>query len=163
MKTLYVARHAKSSWEHAGLDDHDRPLLEKGKKRTRKIIEYLLSQDVTFDFIISSTAVRAAETAVFIAKACNYPLDEIKFDPAIYHANAKAIFDQFLDLDDAYKSVLIVGHNPTFTNFVNHFMKPPIDWLPTSGVVCIRFDTDKWDQISVAPHQVVFAAFPKLM
>jgi phosphohistidine phosphatase len=51
MKTLYVMRHAKSSWGEPGLDDYERPLLEKGKKRTKNIIDFLLKKKVVVDLI----------------------------------------------------------------------------------------------------------------
>ncbi len=163
MKTLYVVRHAKSSWSHPDLPDHDRPLLEKGKKRTRKIINFLKEEGVTVDFIISSSAVRASETALYFAKGLNYPASEIKTDPAIYYASAEDIFMQFSDLNDAYSKVMIVGHNPAFTNFVNCFIQPPIDWLPTSGVISIQFKTNKWEEIRESKFEVEFVIFPKLL
>jgi phosphohistidine phosphatase len=163
MKTLYILRHAKSSWDYPDLSDHDRPLIEKGKKRTKKIIDFLKANSVSLDFIISSTARRAAETAEYVAKGCNYPADEIKYDPTLYHANSEGIFKQFLDLSDDFQSVMLIGHNPAFTNFVNHFLQPPIDWLPTSGVVCLQFETNKWEHIKEAPFVVGFVTFPKLI
>ena len=82
MKTLYIVRHAKSSWDQAGLADHQRPLLEKGKKRTKRIIDYLLENNIKADLIISSHAVRALETARIIGYALNYPVDEIRISIA---------------------------------------------------------------------------------
>ena len=32
MKTIILARHAKSSWKDPGLDDFDRPLNKRGKR-----------------------------------------------------------------------------------------------------------------------------------
>lgn len=163
MKTLYVVRHAKSSWSHIDLPDHDRPLLEKGKKRTRKIINFLKEEGVTVDFIISSSAIRASETALYFAKGLNYAANEIKTDPAMYYASAEDIFMQFNDLNDDYSKVMIVGHNPALTNFVNCFIQPPIDWLPTSGVISIKFKTDKWEEIRESKFEIGFVIFPKLL
>ncbi len=163
MKTLLIVRHAKSSWEYPELPDHERPLLEKGKKRTRKIIEFLQSKNIVPDFVISSSAIRSRETARYIAKALGYPTSEIKLDPSLYHADSHLLFDQFMDLSDDYTTLMMVGHNPTLTNFVNHFLQPPIDWLPTSGVVCLTFDTDRWEKIRTAPVTVEFVVFPKLL
>lgn len=163
MKTLLIVRHAKSSWEYPELPDHERPLLEKGKKRTRKIIEFLQTKKITPDFIISSSAIRARETAKYIAKSLGYPANEIKLDPSLYHADCQLLFDQFLDLSDEYKTLIMVGHNPTLTNFVNHFLQPPIDWLPTSGVVCLSFETDTWENIRTVPVNIDFVVFPKLL
>lgn len=163
MKELIVVRHAKSSWEHAGLADHERPLLEKGKKRTRKIINYLQEQGVKPDFILTSSALRARETANYIAIGLGLDKGLMKVDPALYHADAEQLLAQFDDLSDTFNSVMLVGHNPALTNFVNFFLVPPIDWLPTSGVVALQFDTEHWDEIRTAPRSVRFVIFPKLV
>lgn len=163
MKTLYIVRHAKSSWDYPDLSDHDRPLLEKGKKRTKKIIDYLLDKEVKLDFVISSSAVRALETANYISRALGYPSDEIKIDPQVYHADVSTLSDQFLDLSDRYDAIMIVGHNPVFTSFANLFIDPKIDWLPTSAVVSIEFDTNHWDKIFDADRKTRFIVTPKML
>lgn len=163
MKTLYIVRHAKSSWDHPDLHDHDRPLLEKGKKRTKKIIDHLTDKQIKVDYILSSSAVRALETAKYLARALHYPLEEIKVDSQIYRADANKLKDQFYDLSDKLKSIMIVGHNPTFTNFANYFLEEKIDWLPTSGVISINFDTDQWDRIFEAESRLNFFITPKML
>lgn len=161
MKTVYIVRHAKSSWDISGIPDEERPLLEKGKKRTKKIIDFLHQKSISVDYMISSHAVRALETAKILAHALNYPKDMIKVDPHIYFSNGNSIFNLFYDLPDHYNSVMIVGHNPTLTDFVNKYIKPRIDNLPTSGVVSIHFNTDQWEKIPLASHTVNFVIFPK--
>jgi phosphohistidine phosphatase len=163
MKTIYIARHAKSSWNKKDLPDEKRPLLEKGKKRTKKVIDFLLKKDIKVDYIISSHAVRAYETAKIFAHALKYPVDQIKIDSHIYFATGDSLMDQFFDLSGRFNSVMIVGHNPTLTDFVNQFLKEPIDNLPTSGVVSISFDTDQWEQIPLAKKKTNFILFPKEM
>jgi phosphohistidine phosphatase len=163
MKTIYIVRHAKSSWENPGLSDDQRPLLEKGKKRTKKVIDFLHEKNVKVDYIMSSHAVRAMETARIYAHALNYPVDQIKVESQIYYSNGERIFNQFYDLDNKYQSVMIVGHNPAFTDFANNFLRPMIDNLPTSGVVSVSFKTDKWEEIPTARFNVNFMIFPKLM
>ena len=161
MKTIYIVRHAKSSWNTIDLPDEQRPLLEKGKKRTKKVIDYLLENNIKVDYIISSHAVRALETAKIMAHALKYPVENIKIDPQIYFSNGDSIMNQFYDLPDRFDSVMIVGHNPTLTDFVNYFLKSPIDNLPTSGVASFSFDTDKWEKVPVADRKTNFILFPK--
>jgi phosphohistidine phosphatase len=163
MKTLYIVRHAKSSWKYPELSDEERPLLEKGKKRTKKIIDYLLENNVKVDYIITSHAVRALETAKILGHALNYPEDEIKIDHEIYFADSDKLFNQFYDLPDRYDYVMMVGHNPALTNFANFFVTPKIDWLPTSGIVCIEFDTDSWDKVPTASPNTRFVIYPKML
>jgi phosphohistidine phosphatase len=161
MKTVYVVRHAKSSWDVSDLPDEKRPLLEKGKKRTKKVIDSLLELDIHVDYIISSHAVRAHETARILAHALKYPEDHIKIDSHLYYTDGDGIPDQFLDLPDRYSSVMIVGHNPAMTDFVNLYLADPIDQLPTSGIVSITFESDHWDSVMQSAYKVNLILFPK--
>ncbi len=161
MKTLYIVRHAKSSWNHPELSDEERPLLEKGKKRTRKIINYLREKNVSVDLIISSHAVRASETARIIAHGIGYPPENIRISQQVYHASAGLLLDQFFDLSDDISSLMIVGHNPAFTNFANQFLEKKIDWLPTSGVVSVSFDTRLWVNLPLAKPRLNFIIYPR--
>ena len=160
MKTIYIVRHAKSSWDSIDLPDDQRPLLEKGKKRTKKVIDYLLEKDIRVDYIISSHAVRANETARILAHALKYPVENIKIDPKVYFATGDTLLNQFFDLPSRFDAVMIVGHNPSLTHFVNYFISPPIDNLPTSGVVSLSFDTDQWEKVPIASRKTNFIVFP---
>lgn len=162
MKTLYLMRHAKSSWKHAELNDLDRPLLEKGLKRTRLIIEYLQKNNVQIDLIITSHAVRALETAHIIAHAFNVDESNLRIEKGVYMADASSLIDQFFDLPPGISHVMMVGHNPSITSFANTFLDEKIEYLPTSGLVAISFDTDKWEELPVAPHKTDFMVFPKM-
>jgi phosphohistidine phosphatase len=163
MKTLYIVRHAKSSWDYPGLPDYERPLLEAGKRKTEKIIDYLIRQDTKPDLILSSHAVRAKETAALIAKGLSYPEDKIQILTMIYQGNIEDLFKLIVGLPSEINSVMMVGHNPTFTSLANHFLAESIDWLPTSGVVCIEFKTEKWENIIGAEKRTKFVISPKLI
>lgn len=163
MKTLYIVRHAKSSWDHPGLEDHERPLLEKGKKRTRYVVDFLLQNGTTIDLVMSSHAVRAHETARIIARALKYPEDKIMISRNIYFGYPDSFFDLFYDLADDVNSLMMVGHNPGFTTFANYFLEKKIDNLPTSGIVCITFDTDKWEDIHDSKRKVKFVVSPRML
>jgi phosphohistidine phosphatase len=161
MKTIYIVRHAKSSWDKIDLPDQKRPLMEKGKKRTKKVISYLEDKQIRIDNIISSPAVRAYETAKILAQGLNYPADAIKIDPQLYHAEGEWILEHFRELPNRFDSVMVVGHNPSLTDLANLLLKSPIENLPTSGVVCISFDADNWKDVPVSAHRTNFILFPK--
>jgi phosphohistidine phosphatase len=161
MKTLYIVRHAKSSWDHPGLSDDERPLINKGVKRTHKIASFLQKKNIKSDILISSYAKRAFETARIIAAAIEYPEDKIKISRELYHGNTDSLYDELFALSDNIESAMIFGHNPTFTSFANHFLSEKTDWLPTTGVVAISFKTDKWTEIPVANHKTEFVIFPR--
>jgi len=163
MKRLYIIRHAKSSWDHPGLADHERPILEKGIKRTTLVSDYLFGHNCKVDLMISSHAIRARQTASIIAKGLSYPEEKIQISTSIYHGNIDSIFDQLYELTDDINSVMLFGHNPTFTSLANYFLPRKIDWLPTSAVVCIEFDTDKWEDFINARKKVKFVITPRLL
>jgi phosphohistidine phosphatase len=161
MKTIYIVRHAKSSWDKIDLPDEKRHLMEKGRIRTQRVVNYLLEKQLGVDYIISSHAVRAHETAKILAQGLKYPVENIKIDPQLYHAEGDSIRDQIFELPDRFNSVMIVGHNPSLTDLVNLFMPSPIDNLPTSGVASFSFDADSWEKAQNLVPKTNFILFPK--
>jgi len=163
MKTLYLVRHAKSSWEEPGIKDIDRPLIESGIKKTQRIIEYFQKNNISVDLMISSPAIRAYETAKLIAKGIDYPVKKIIREMKIYDGYYDRILDVIYTAPAEVNSLMIFGHNPTITHLTNLFLDPGIDMLPTSGVACISFDTDKWENIPGTEPKKEFIVFPKML
>ncbi len=161
MKTLYLIRHAKSSWDFTELTDEKRPLMEKGIKRAKKVGSYLKENNIKADIIISSHANRAFHTAQIIAKRINYPEEKIIIDKKIYESGIDSLFNTIHGISNNCKSAILFGHNPTFTNIANYFLDEKIDNLPTSGLVCIEFETDNWNKIVNAPKLKNYIIRPK--
>jgi phosphohistidine phosphatase len=153
MKTLYIVRHAKSSWDFPELGDAERPLMEKGIKNTHLVAGYLKDQKILPGLMISSPAVRALETARIMAKDLGYPEEKIRVEKKVYEGSYDHILDIIYSTPDEIDSLMIFGHNPTFTHLVNLLIHPGIENLPTTGVAAIRFRTDRWESVpSVRPH-----------
>jgi len=161
MKTLYIVRHAKSSWESPDLDDLKRPIIENGIKKTNKIIDYLINEKVKVDLIVSSHALRAIETACLIADALKYAKSDIIINNNIYDSDEEGMLNEVYALPNDKENVMLIGHNPTFTQFANFFLVKKIDFLPTSAVISISFETDQWEKIESCICKVNFVAFPK--
>ncbi len=161
MKTIYIVRHGKSSWEDMNLQDYERPLIEKGIKRTRKVARFLAEKKIVPGVIISSHAVRAHETAKIIAGKIGYQKGRIEINENLYFSGQDAIESILFGLDEKIESAMIVGHNPDMTNFANLFLSHQIDYLPTTGVVCVEFDTNEWTNIFMAPRKIPFIVIPK--
>jgi phosphohistidine phosphatase len=51
VKSLRILRHAKSSWEHPELNDHDRPLNKRGKNDAPRIGKLLQKEKLIPDVI----------------------------------------------------------------------------------------------------------------
>jgi len=163
MKKLFLIRHAKASQDLVNFEDFKRPLIYPGIKKTNKIIKYLQENNVTFDCIISSPATRAVGTALLIAKGLDFEKNNIVYDQRIYESDEVTFFDILSELNNSFSKVAIVGHNPELKLFANTFIKENLISFPTSGVVCIEFDTDKWNKINKAAYKVLFVIFPKAL
>jgi len=161
MKTIYIVRHAKSSWADANVSDVNRPLMEKCIKRTLKIINFLLERNVYPDAIISSHAKRAFDTAKLIAEGLNFPKQNITINKNIYETDEENILNEVFALDNTLNKVMLVGHNPGMTQFANFFLNEKIDYMPTSAVAGISFYTDKWQTVVNSTKITDFIVFPK--
>jgi phosphohistidine phosphatase len=163
MKTLYVMRHAKSAWGEPGLGDFDRPLLEKGKKRTKKVIDYLLNKRVKPELIITSPALRALETARIMLHGLHVDKDALQEEKSIYTSDAGQFSDVLFDIPASVSSIMIVGHNPAVTEFINSFLDVKIDPIPTSGIAAFEFNADDWNEIRKTDPKVKFIIYPKML
>ncbi|MEI6576203.1 MAG: histidine phosphatase family protein [Bacteroidota bacterium] len=163
MKRLYLVRHAKSDWSQPGQKDEDRKLLGKGIKRTERVVEFLKQHNVSPDLIISSPAARALATAMLLADGLGYPATKIEQEVKIYSGDSDDILDFVFETSDAIESLMIVGHNPTFTNLANRFLEEMLEWMPTSCVVSIHFETENWQEIRKCKREIAFVISPKML
>ncbi len=163
MKTLYLFRHAKSSWDDSRLADEERPLTPKGIKNTLVVAEHLRNQGIRPELMISSHAVRAYETAVLIAKVLGYPKEQIRVDRKIYDGYFDRILDIIYGTPNDIGSLMIIGHNPTITQLANLLLDPGIPEMRTSAVVAIRFYTGQWESLPMSKVEKEFHVYPKLL
>ena len=111
VRTLYLLRHAKSSWAESGLSDHQRPLNTRGRKAARAIGCYLRDRDVIPSVVLCSSAVRTRQTLDYVlGELASEP--EILVEEALYGASAGQLLERLRQLDDRYASALLIGHNP---------------------------------------------------
>lgn len=162
MKTIILVRHAKSSWKDPSLADFDRPLNKRGKKNAPFMGEKLKERDILPDLMVSSPAKRARKTAVTIAKKIGYPKKRIVYDDNMYHAGARYMFDLVKNLKKKIDTIMLFGHNPGFNYFADMLLKKnPVYNIPTTGIYCIRFDVDSWQEVEIGEGDAVFFDYPK--
>jgi phosphohistidine phosphatase len=137
MKTLYLVRHAKSSWKYPNLDDFERPLNKP------------------------SPANRAAITARIIAAKINYPLEKIRYRESIYEFSEDALIHVIKQIDDSVNKAMIVGHNPATNGLANYIGDQPISNIPTCGVFCVELDISSWAKVKEHCGKLKFFEFPK--
>jgi phosphohistidine phosphatase len=161
VKTLYIVRHAKSSWENPLLADFDRPLNERGKRDAPRMAKRLKEKRITPDLMLSSPAKRALSTCKQMAEVLGYNKDKIKTNPDLYHSDEDEILRVIRTIKDHHQTAFIFGHNPGLTEFVNAISEANIDNVPTCGIVACTFETDSWGKIDWGSGTVLFYDYPK--
>ncbi|MFC1493801.1 histidine phosphatase family protein [Thermodesulfobacteriota bacterium] len=161
MKTLYLVRHAKSSWNYPKLDDFERPLNKRGRKSAPLMGEILKNLKVAPDLLISSPANRAAMTARIIADGINYPLEKIQYNEDLYLSGESILIHVIEHLEDAVKEAMLIGHNPGFTDLANYISDQRISNIPTCGVFCVDLNISSWAEIGKSCGKLIFFEFPK--
>ncbi|QQS37553.1 MAG: histidine phosphatase family protein [Ignavibacteriales bacterium] len=161
MKMLYVVRHAKSSWSNPSLDDFDRPLNRRGKKNAPFMAEILLKKKILPEVIIASPANRAFTTAECFAEILGYLNSRIKADENLYEADSLDILNVISEVEDYINSVMIFGHNPGLTNFVNFISDGGIENIPTTGVVCLKLNVNTWKDVVRESCEILWFDYPK--
>ena len=147
MKTLYIVRHAKSSWEYNGIADIDRPLKKRGIKDAHLLSKYLAKTISKPDVFFSSSANRALHTATIFCDNFGYPLANLKIKRQLYNFSDGYLVKTIRALDDNFDSAIIFSHDHGINTFVNKYGSKPIAHVPTCGVVGIQFDTEHWKSI----------------
>lgn len=161
MKTLFLLRHAKSSWDYPKLRDFERPLSERGIREAPLMGQRFLDRKRTVDCIISSPAVRTRSTAKMMAEAIGFPIDDLVSNPDLYFCGTSMYLKAASLVDDNYDSAMLVGHNPTITDFANEMANMDIANIPTCGLVELALPIDHWSEIKRGNSELVEFDFPK--
>ena len=160
MKTLYLIRHAKSSWEY-DLPDAERPLNDRGENDAHLMGKFLGDLDKTIDLVMSSPANRAYTTAKIITKYLGVKEENILINKDLYDFSGNQVLKVIKSTSDEIERLLIFGHNHAFTSLANMLGDKYIDNLPTGGFVEIQFEENEWNNISVGKN--LLSIFPKML
>jgi len=137
MKTLYLLRHAKSNWGGTFLTDRERPLKPRGECDAAKMSKRWSQQHMKPDLIMSSPAKRAIATAKIVSQGLECKTRKIAGEDRLYAGRVDALLAVIEALDDRLDRVMLVGHNPDFTELAHHF-DSRITHMPTCPPAHLR-------------------------
>lgn len=149
MKTLLLLRHAKSSWKDDSLDDHDRPLNDRGKQEAPKMGQLLLDEHLLPDIILSSDAKRCRRTIEKVCEAAGYRGETI-LTSELYLANPASYLKALSRLPENVSRVLVVGHNPGMEQLLELLTER---YEPMTTAALARIDLaslDRWSDIDAS-------------
>jgi len=161
MKTLFIVRHAKSSWKNNNLSDFERPLTRRGHLAAPFMAKRLKEKGETFDLILTSPANRTFSTAQYFATEFDYDHEHIEEAHSIYLADYGTILTIIDNMPNEFNKVMIFGHNPGLTNLANVLTGETLGNIPTAGIVKINFDVDKWEDVKPSSGKMEFFDYPK--
>lgn len=166
MKTLFLMRHAKSSWDDPKLADQDRPLAPRGHKAAARMAEYLRKNGVKPSVVLCTSAKRARQTLEHLRPALPKETT-VKVEPRLYTAGSRDLMTRLRRLSHTAASVLVVGHNPAMQELVMELaskdpkLKAVRNKFPTAALAVLKAPTDEWRQLSPGEATLVEFVTPK--
>jgi len=165
MKTLFLVRHAKAETSREPeLQDSERSLAKKGKKSAQKLARTLRKNSPAPQLIISSPAKRALKTAQILAAELDYPAEAIVLNETLYRqpeeGGEAALLEMIRTIDNQYKSVMIVGHDPLLSKFARFLYRDFAENLPAGAVAELEFAIRSWNRVKAGAAALKTFDFP---
>jgi phosphohistidine phosphatase len=160
-KTLYLLRHAKSSWKDLTLADHDRPLAPRGRRASKSIAEYLRSQRAAPRLVLCSSSQRTCETLERISAGLEGEV-KVRIEERLYTASASGLLECLHEVDAGVDSVMLIGHYPALQELALSLAGTGGDLgrlaekFPTAGLATLAF-RGSWEEL--APGAARLTAF----
>lgn len=160
-RQLLLLRHGKSDWNASYGGDRERPLAPRGVAAAERMGRFLASVGPVPDVLLSSPAVRARTTAELAAKAGGWD-GPIVIQEALYGGGGQAVLDTLRSQPADAATVLIVGHEPTWSGLVGGLSGGSHVRFPTAALACLAFD-GTWFDLDWGVAELEWMVTPKLL
>ena len=164
MKRLFLLRHAKSSWDDPGLDDHDRPLAPRGRRASALIAEHLRRARIGPVLVLCSSARRTRETLERVMPALD-PV-EVRIERQLYGASSEDLLQRLRELPDEAESVMVLGHQPAIQELALHLAGEGSELervrakFPTAALATLSF-VGEWSELGHRSAELIAYVKPK--
>jgi phosphohistidine phosphatase len=159
MRTLYLLRHAKSSWKDATLPDFDRPLKDRGRKAAKRVGKHLKREKLSDPVVVCSPAVRTRETAEIVLKHAHVGA-QVRFEERIYEASLRDLVQVVSEILDEKQLAILIGHNPGFEELLA-YLTGEGRRMPTGALAKINFEVESWKDIKEDQGRLAWFVTPK--
>jgi len=145
MKKLIFVRHGRAEEATSSFSDFERSLTTRGKVVSEEMAVILSGNEKKPDLFISSPAFRALETAMIFARVYGTDTEEVILKSSLYNrVTLKSLAEIIENIPGDAGSIILFGHNPSFTEIPDRLSKNGCDFLPKSVIVCLSFKTETW-------------------
>jgi phosphohistidine phosphatase len=159
MKTLFLLRHAKSSWQDASLPDFERPLNKRGQRAAPLIGKFMRRRKLQPELILCSPAERARQTVALVQETASLKA-ELRYEERIYEATLAHLRAVVSQIDEKAASALLVGHNPGMEELLQ-FLTNEIRRMPTAALAHITLNIERWADVKEQSGELVRLISPK--
>jgi phosphohistidine phosphatase len=161
-KRLILFRHGKSDWDANFSRDHDRPVAERGIKAARAMGKLLAAAEAVPDSVVSSSAARAQTTMKLAIEAGDWQC-QTRITDNLYEASVHQVLAVVHQEPDHHQSLMLVGHEPTWSELTTALIGGGQVRVPTAAMVCVEFDVSTWQQVTAGRGMLLWLLPPKLM
>lgn len=155
MRSLYLLRHAKSSWKGPS-DDFDRPLSKRGRTAATAMGRFLAGKQIHPSQVLCSSSRRTRETLARIQEELATPVPA-RFEKGLYLAESETLLRRVRRLNDSLQSVMLIGHNPGLQQLAlivaqgsegAHHLQLAAKF-PTGSLAVLESEIDRWGEFRV--------------
>ncbi|MCX7929787.1 MAG: histidine phosphatase family protein [Chlorobi bacterium] len=162
MKRLILIRHAKAvSSDEENASDFERELTQRGCRDAERMGQWLRAIVSSIDCMVASPSRRTRQTAEIIAKAWGDASLPIEYDQALYLPSLDTVRAVVWALDPAWRTVALVGHNPSLSDVLVDLTGEPYAPLPTCAIAVLNVHAMQWHSLRRACARVEHYATPK--
>ena len=159
MLSIIIFRHGKSDWDAIYDKDHNRPLSKRGIKAAKKMGNYLKQINQIPDVVISSSAIRAKNTAELAMNSGDWK-SIFYIEPRIYGGSSQELLSIVQKINKKIKTVCLVGHEPICSSFISlctfHSQR-----FTTASMAKIDFEFKEWSEINFGKGILNWTKSPK--
>ena len=162
MNRLLIMRHAKSDWGAGVASDRERPLAPRGVKAARRMGKTLARIGEAPDLVLSSPAVRARTTAELAASAGDWSA-EIEIVPTFYGGQWSDVVEGVVGASPNGSRVMVVGHEPTWSELVSVLAGGGRVAMPTGAVACLELNGSLWSSLTPGGAELQWLLTPRML
>ena len=155
MKSIYLVRHSYTEYSY-NKPDTERKLTQEGFQRIDEQMAKLKLKSAFVDIIISSSALRAKQTAQEIKKQLKLEQEILYLDWLYENYTTQDLLDYLQSLANTINSVMLIAHNPTISVMASNFNHSQNYMFMPCALLKLDFGIEHWKDISARAGQVDF-------
>ena len=165
MHSLYLLRHAKSSWADPTLPDRERPLAPRGQRDAKRIAEHLVGLGVAPELVLCSSARRTRETLELLEPALGAAT--VSLEAGLYGASAGTLLERLRAVPEPVASVMLIGHNPGLEDLALELASSGTELerlgtkFPTAALATLTIGAATWERLSRGDAVLAAYVVPK--